>query len=93
MRQWCEEYHWPKEKSYFFSIYTQEGAAQLAHEFVRRANRYYSIWLGQDDDLYVFSDADRVHEDLDFHNWMVTLDALSPAFAKGNELLGLWPMR
>jgi hypothetical protein len=92
VKTWCDDYHWPKEKSYAFKKYTLEGASVLANEFARVANHYYAIWLGQDDSKYVFTPEDKVADDVGFLNWMTALDADSVHFARGFELVSLWPL-
>ena len=58
-RPWCLRYRWPRQKGFSKSLYGEEGAVQLAHEWARRADHYYRLWWDNGCDLsYKFSEGD-----------------------------------
>lgn len=83
--EWCLKYCFPRKKSFMFSLYTEENAVQLANEWVRRGNHYYSLWLRAGADLeYAFTETDIVsyEEDLEWLDFAVGISTEAPAFQR-----------
>ena len=94
-KDWCDQFGWPREKSFSLALYTAPGAVALANEFCRRSNHYYDMWLASDDadDAFSFAHVAPPSDDEEFLDWITTLDADGASFAKGFELLELRPAR
>jgi hypothetical protein len=91
-KNWCTLYGWPKEKSYMFSVYGHDASVRLSSEYVRRSNFYYNVWFNGDVDWHIYTEADQIHEDDDFLNWLISQDLESESLARGIELRGLFPI-
>ena len=56
-REWCVAYGWPTRPSFSRTLYTPEGANQLARELCRRAQHFYNLWYESDDPLFNYTAA------------------------------------
>ena len=91
VKSWADKYTWPREKNYFFSVYELEGATKLVGEFCRRSNHYHNVAFAADGDHW-YTEDDRVEEDLDFLNWMLSLDVGHPCYVAASKLRELFPV-
>ncbi len=88
----CKMFNWPKTKGFHFTAHGELGSNLLAREWCRRGHHYFKVWCdsgGAEDfaepGLYPHT------ETLDFHDWVVDVDAGSHTFAKVQELTSYVP--
>ena len=91
VKSWADKYTWPREKNYFFSVYELEGATKLVGEFCRRSNHYHNVAFAADGDHW-YTEDDRVEEDLDFLNWMLSFDVGHPCYVAASTLRESFPV-
>ena len=90
---WCERYYWPKERSFFFSIYTHVGATMLVGEFVRSSNHYFNLAFAADAlDDYVCIAADTIEDDLEFLEWLLAFDVEDARCIAGSAVRSIFPV-
>ena len=94
VKDWCILYHWPKQRGYSFNRYTEEGAYELALEFVRKSN--FMVAAMVDDKLtngYIYSQAllDSYVPSDRFISWSQTVPVESAEFKEG-DIFFIWSL-
>ena len=90
----CRKFKWPKKRSYYFSKYSEEGAMQLAQQFVLRSSYFLESWIESDfpEAAFRFTAADiERYDDIEFVEWLIEQDVSSPCFSAGQKLRKLVP--
>ena len=90
---WCEEYSWPVSIRFNYARYTPDGAHQLAREWCRRAQFFFSQWSHAEEDPFQYTQdhVDEYQEDLEWLNFCIDLGADGPIFAKCIEVRNVAP--
>ena len=96
VRDWCEAYRFPKQKTFSFNLYTRDGAVRLAKEVRRRANYFARIFFTLDPDEledfeYTQDHIDKCGEDADFFAWFLGYPIGHPCYERGLEVIRISP--
>jgi hypothetical protein len=92
-RAFCDIYNFPKEMSFFFRRYGDEGSRMLTNEFRKRGDYFCDLWVSSTLDDFVFTQQmlDDYTDAFEFIDWLCAQPMDSPSFARGNELRLLGP--
>ena len=93
VKRWCDDYAFPKGKSFAFNLYEREGAMKLAREFCRRGNYFAALHAESMGDHFELSDHDvaACGDGGEFVAWFVSLDHEDPGYRKGLEVKEIAP--
>ena len=95
VKSWCDDWQWPKEKTFSLVEYGDLGAHCLAEEWCRKGAHFYSRYAGHDDDVdFVFDEDTHAYIESDaFLDWAVSLPLEDNAWDKIESLRQAWPRR
>jgi hypothetical protein len=90
--QWCAQYGLNKIASFSFSVYGEQGAAQLSSEWCRRMQFYYDLWL-QSSPNHVFTLQDKAayHPTEAWLRFKASLSCTSKVFQRAEAIEALFP--
>jgi len=92
--RWCRLFQWPKQMAAYYSKYGQVEAHELAREWCRRAQWFYSLWLRSEqeaDFIYRQEDLQSCPERRHWLDFMAALPPGSVVMRKAEEIHGLVP--
>ena len=83
----CARFQWPKQRTFAYNKYTQEGSVILAREWMRRSNFFFNAWcesVGEE----TFSEPSslEVPENFEFIEWACAQDEHSETWTQIQEL-------
>ena len=91
--QWCTICSFPTQFANYYSVYQREGAYILACEYCRRADYFFGLWVVSEVEEYIY-DADTIasyQEDMQFLDYMTSLDVMDPGLERGLEVRSFVP--
>ena len=93
VKPWCILYEFPRQKSFAFGLYGRPAATELAREYCRRGDYFYSLYLNAEEDEFAFTAAHvaAYPESPAFIDFMCSLEMDDPAFDAGLEVRALVP--
>jgi hypothetical protein len=92
-RYFCRTYGLNVVVTFSVARYGDLSASLLAHEWCRRLEYFFGLWMAQDDWLYRFTDADvsSYHPKDEFVDFFLGLPLDSPTMARASEVNNIRP--
>ena len=90
---WCTACAWPRQRTFHFSRYSQQGARHLAEEICRRGNYFMNRWVeAGSPHPFCFKDVAEAYPDnFEWIVWLSEQPIESACFAAGMGVRGLIP--